>query len=454
MAETAPKTGGILALVVVENWHTILSFLLVTISTIVIAAITLDVRRQGQEQEPPAGCRRLGLPPGKSNLRDQYDPKYAKGSDKDKSSWKVKALSIYPVKSCFPVELDSGEVIPTGMKYDRQFTFAQLISSVAKDGSWEINHQWSFVTQRQSPHLTKVTTELWVPDPSSPTYSPNGEWVKNEGCIVISFPYMEDKLWISDRLERLGAFIRKNILMQTHLDYDGPRVCFRIPFNPTPERIKEKAYPREPMKIWDECPEALNMGVEIPEEILAKLKYALGISNQLTLFRVDPLRFREVYRCAPRKGQEVEYQPVVGMADAYPLHIINLASVHDVASRLPKPTRLDAIRFRANIYVTGPPTYAEDHWRVVRIGSRRYHVSCRTARCTMINVNPATAERERNEPYKSMSEYRKIDSGAAKWPCLGMQMVPMSGDEGEIRVGDEIVVEEVGEHCYIPQGPS
>lgn len=72
----------------------------------------------------------------------------------------------------------------------------------------------------------------------------------------------------------------------------------------------------------------------------------------------------------------------------------------------------------------------------------------------MINVNPATAERERNEPYKSMSEYRKIDSGAAKWPCLGMQMVPMSGDEGEIRVGDEIVVEKVGEHCYIPQGPS
>ncbi|KAL1648435.1 hypothetical protein SLS58_002190 [Diplodia intermedia] len=354
MEEIAPKTGGMLASVVLQAWPAILSLFLITAFSIAIAAVILDVSREDQEAEPPAGCRRLGLPPGKSHLRDQYNQKYAKGSEKDKSSWKVKALSIYPVKSCYPVELEHGEVIPAGMKYDRQFTFAQLISSVAKDGSWEITHQWSFLTQRQSPHLTNITTELWVPDPSSPTYSSNAEWVKSEGCIVISFPYMEDKLWISDRLERLGALIR-SVFTQNHLDYDGPRISFRVPFNPPSDRIKEKAYPREPMKIWNECPEALNMGIEIPEEILAKLKYTLGISNQLTLFRVDPQRFREVYRCAPRKGQDVEYQPVVGMADAYPLHIINLASARDVASRLPKSTVLDAIRFRANIYpaITG-----------------------------------------------------------------------------------------------------
>ncbi|OJD28809.1 mosc domain protein [Diplodia corticola] len=445
-----------LASVPAEVWTAALSLFLITTLSISIAAVILDIHREDHEEsEPPAGCRRIGLAPGKSNFQDQYNQKYAEGSDKDKSSWKVKALCIYPVKSCYPVELDHGEVVPSGMKYDRQFTFAQLISSVAKDGSWDITHQWSFITQRQSPHLTKITTELWVPDPSSPTYSPNAEWVKSEGCIVISFPYVEDKLWVLDTLERLGTAIRKNFLMQKHLDYDGPRISFRIPFNPPSERIRKKAYPLEPMKIWDECPEALNMGVEIPEDILAKLKYTLGISNQLSLFRVHPQRFRNVYRCAPRKGQDVEYQPVVGMADAYPLHIINMASVHDVASRLPpKSAVLDAIRFRANIYLTGPPAYAEDHWRIVRIGSRRYHVSCRTARCTMVNVNPATAELERNEPYKTMAQFRKIDPGAAKWPCLGMQLVPLSGDEGEVNVGDEIVVEETGEHCYIPQGPS
>ncbi|KAH7053218.1 MOSC domain-containing protein [Macrophomina phaseolina] len=454
MAEYTSEIGRLLIRHLAQNWPAILSFLLVTTATVAVAAVILDIRRQNKEPEPPAGCRRLGLPPTKSNLRDQYDAKYAGGSDDDKSTWKVKALCIYPIKSCCAVELESGTVVPTGMKYDRQYTFAQLVSSVAKDGSWNISHQWTFVTQRQSPHLAKVYTELWVPDPSSPAYSPEAEYVKSEGCIVVSFPYIEDTLWIKYQLERLGVFIRRNIFCQTHLSSDGPRVSFRIPFNPPQERIKEKAYPRENMKIWDECPEALNMGIEIPEDALAKLKYALGISNQLTLFRVDPQRFRQVYRCAPRKGQDIDYQPVVGMADAYPLHIVNLASVRDVASRLPTKANLDAIRFRANIYVTGPPPYTEDHWRILRIGSRRYHVSSRTARCTMLNVNPATGELESKEPYKTMATFRKIDPGAAKWPCLGMQMVPLSGDEGLISVEDEAVVEEIGEHCYIPQGPS
>lgn len=454
MTGVDPKIGGVPLLDLAEKWPIILSIFLVTAATTAIAAVFLDVRRQNQQPRSPAGCRKLGLPSGRSNLQDQYNPKFAQGADDDKSTWRVKALCIHPIKSCFPVELDSGEVIPAGMKYDRQYTFAQLVSSVAKDGSWDISHQWTFVTQRQSPHLTKVTTEIWVPDPSSSTYSPDAEYVKSEGCIVVSFPYIEDTLWISYQLQRLGNLIRRRIFHQQDLSSDGPRISFRIPFKPSPDRIKEKAYPLESMKIWDECPEALNMGIEIPPDVLAKLKYALGISNQLTLFRIDPQRFREVYRNAPRKGQEVDYQPVVGMADAYPLHIINLASVHDVASRLPGHTKLDAIRFRANIYLTGPPRYAEEDWRKIRVGSRRYDVSARTARCTMLNVNPGTGERERNEPYKTMATFRKIDSGAPKWPCLGMQLVPISGDEGPIAVGDEVVVEEIGEHCYIPQGPS
>lgn len=107
------------------------------------------------------------------------------------------------------------------------------------------------------------------------------------------------------------------------------------------------------------------------------------------------------------------------------------------------------------LIVTGPPPYAEDAWKKIRIGGSRYHVSCRTARCTLPNVDQDTGARDaHNEPYKTMAAYRKIDEGAAKWPCLGMQMVPMSGEEEGIRVGDGVVVEEVGEHCYIPQGPS
>ena len=41
-----------------------------------------------------------------------------------------------------------------------------------------------------------------------------------------------------------------------------------------------------------------------------------------------------------------------------------------------------------------------------------------------------------------------MDEGAGKsMGCLGMQMVPLGG-EGVVRVGDEVVVLEVGEHFY------
>ncbi|KAK5239175.1 hypothetical protein LTR16_012198, partial [Cryomyces antarcticus] len=106
------------------------------------------------------------------------------------------------------------------------------------------------------------------------------------------------------------------------------------------------------------------MSAEIPANILAKLKYTLGVSNTFTLFRVDNEKRRDLFRCAPRKD-EIGYQPVVGFSDAaslpptplpcsrfYPLHLLNLASVRDVASKLGPtgPRTLDALRFRSNIY--------------------------------------------------------------------------------------------------------
>ena len=69
------------------------------------------------------------------------------------------------------------------------------------------------------------------------------------------------------------------------------------------------------MKIWKDMPEALNMGVEIPDDIKAKLKYCLGVSNPLTLFRIDTRKYREVFKCAPKK-EEVGFQPIIGMADS------------------------------------------------------------------------------------------------------------------------------------------
>jgi uncharacterized protein YcbX len=148
----------------------------------------------------------------------------------------------------------------------------------------------------------------------------------------------------------------------------------------------------------------------------------------------------------------------------YPIHIINLASVHDVASHLPsnKPiskhvwqnqlTLLDALRFRANIYITGPPAFAEDSWKRAKLisadssSSLDLHVSCRTTRCKLPNVDPKTAELDKNEPLSTLRSYRVIDEGS-KNACLGMQATPLSN--GQVDVGDKIEVLETGEHFFL-----
>ena len=146
---------------------------------------------------------------------------------------------------------------------------------------------------------------------------------------------------------------------------------------------------------------------------------------------------------------------------------MNMASVHDVASRLPgntpksehvwqnRLTLLDAMRFRANIYITGPPAFAEDHWKKARItsssdpsSSLNLHISCRTTRCKLPNVDPKTAEPDRNEPSTTLRSYRIIDEGS-KHACLGMQVTPL--DEGCVAVGDKLEVLEVGEHRVLSE---
>lgn len=130
------------------------------------------------------------------------------------------------------------------------------------------------------------------------------------------------------------------------------------------------------------------------------------------------------------------------------MHILNLASVHDVASQLPKGYKksLNALRYRANIFITGPPAFSEDDWAKARIGRGQYHISCRTTRCKLPNVDPETGIADQNEPGTTMRKYRVIDNGS-KSPCLGMQVTPL--EEGEVQVGDEVEVLERGDHFFL-----
>ncbi|KAI5779446.1 MOSC domain-containing protein [Peziza echinospora] len=211
----------------------------------------------------------------------------------------------------------------------------------------------------------------------------------------------------------------------------------------------QSKFPMEEVKIWREVVPAYNLSTLLPSTRSLPAFLGLKPGAALALLRIPPSRPRMVYKCAP-KPEEIGYQPQTGFADSYPLHIINLASVRDLNSRLDqgpggKPIpELSVRRFRANIIVEGPPAYAEDDWKVIKVGGNTIHTSCRTTRCNLPNTNPDTGEKHPTEPAKTLKSYRCIDAGASLSACMGMQAVPVNLG-GTIKVGDKV---EVVARCY------
>ena len=273
-----------------------------------------------QRESYPRGCRKLGMNVD-SNLTNEFDKNFSEGrppSTEETSAewWRVKSMWIYPVKSCRGVELNKGTVVAYGMEFDRQFTFAQLKSpfpvSLNTPEKEKAAHKWSFITQREYPLLAQVKTEMWVPDHSTDTYAPGHEEVQSGGVIVLSFPHQ------APGFAGLATKWRSAILGRL------PQKRFSIPFNPTASQVERAGYTTEEVTIWKEKVNALNVEIDLPEE----LRNFLGMSNKLGLFRINGSDLREVHRNAPKK-EDIGYQPVTGFQDA-----VSFAEIEEDSSEL------------------------------------------------------------------------------------------------------------------------
>jgi uncharacterized protein YcbX len=448
-----------------------------------------------QQVSPIPGCRRFGLPAGQSNLKDQYSQ-----TKPNSHTARIKALFTYPIKSCRGVELPASEVDSTGLKYDRMFTFAQLHSKqappeVGSEPSPDWQHEWRFITARELPRLALVKTELWVPDlrrpaPTQPTGhvrhvsddTPLGDrirsrsrkgtvvlesagidadrgrkqsvpfiatdWRSNGGCLVIRFPFEPDFNPLGLRTET---------------------VTIKVPLAPTLERAEVKGYTSEDVTVWKDCPQAMNITNEIPAQDLEKLRYFLGVSKPLGLFRKDETHLRPVTKNLSEDLADGRFE--IGFADSYSAHILNLASVRALDASLPEDAgmknRMDARRFRANIYIEGPAAFEEDNWKRAAFGrciqprvgfsgergrsslsgnrtppsKAEFLFGCGTSRCTLPNVDPDTGIKDKNEPYETLMRTRKTIPSQPKGAFLGMQILPLL-EYGIVSVGDEVEVRE------------
>lgn len=134
-----------------------------------------------------------------------------------------------------------------------------------------------------------------------------------------------------------------------------------------------------------------------------------GTDAWLSDFLAQPCRL--VYLpTAERRPVDPHYaQPEdqVGFADGFPLLLISQASLDDLNTRLTAPIPMR--RFRPNLVVAGSAPYAEDAWRVIRIGAIVMRVVKPCSRCPIPNVDPDTGI-PGSEVLRTLTRYRRRDN--------------------------------------------
>lgn len=402
---------------------------------------------------------------GPSNLTDEVSPIYDKAKDDQaKSSVRVKALCIHPIKSCQPIEVTRALLVKTGFAYDRCFTF--VLEKTPGD--------WKLLSQRTKPGMALIKQHLWLPHAQSDVDHEN---FKTGGCLIATFPDPDPVSWTAQAKAKLeqGKLSAR------------PQVSFKIPLKPTPEQIDKWGLRIKTFIVHERKASGLDFG-DVPEvaAIMPKLRKFLQISakENLTLMACTPDTLAPTdTNLAPLK--DIGSPAMQCYTDEQPLHIINLASVHATSQLLPPENQpLSACRFRPNIFLTGAPAFSEESWKRFRVlpratsGEKRAQalpsmsVVCRTARCTMPNVDPQTgliayenapAGRKRGKPQPSttLAEHRMVEEKQANPIALGYMGVhcvpedstfihPETADDlgVYIEVGDEVEVFETGTHRW------
>lgn len=410
--------------------------------------------------------QRLGLTT--SNMADQYDPKFGLSPKAGiEGPARIKAIYLHPIKSCGPVEVDRALLTKTGFMYDRCFAFAT--ETVNNDNPTA--SKLRFISQRTKPAMSRIKTELWLPHKYSNSHDP---LVQSGGCVVVTFEDPDLPSW-SNRVETF---------FHTWNPFALPQLSFIVPLHITAAQTGDIQAKLKTFGIHHRDAKGLDIsGIPSIAAALPRLKKFLGISGDqsLTLFKCTPDTLsRTDKNLAPLKY--IGSPALHGYTDQQPININSLSSVHAVSAHLPTENQpLNALRFRANIWITNSPAYEEETWKRYCILQKSggteprasvapaFSVVCRTSRCTIPNVNPETGtfdadnpppqkKRGKPQPSTTLVQYRTVEMGnKAALGYLGMHCVPEDwslkrAEEQEaglyIEVGDEIEVLERGEHLY------
>jgi uncharacterized protein YcbX len=168
-----------------------------------------------------------------------------------------------------------------------------------------------------------------------------------------------------------------------------------------------------------------------PEEAHVWFSKVVGVPVRL-VYLDDPTRRRP----NPRYSRPADR---VSFADGYPLLLAteeSLAALNHLIAEGPRAGEgpMSMTRFRPNLVVAGAPAWAEDGWRVLRIGAARFRAVRACDRCVLTTVDPVTAGKGK-EPITTLARHRRWDGKV--W--FAINLIPDSPG-ARVHLGDQVEV--------------
>lgn len=312
----------------------------------------------------------------------------------------ITSLRIYPIKSCRGLELTHTRLKKSGLLLDRNWMF--------------IGPDRKFLTIRSDPSMTLIDTKI---------YESQEDHNKGETFLEISIHGTDGRV--------------------------------KIPAFPTKKWLEENTK-LSTVEIWGSETDGWEYSAEINKMFSNFFNKDCALIYKGPTDRLVAINGRkELY------GKDTAHH----FADVMSLQVASEASIKDLNKRLGfSPNAKDALtieRFRPNIIVRGRDDHPweEDSWKRVRISTTLpdeealykldLDIVARCARCQVPNVNPDTAEKNAKQPWDTLMQFRRVDTGGpAKYkPCFGMMAIPKN--EGKIAVGAKLeCLETTDKHWY------
>jgi hypothetical protein len=186
--------------------------------------------------------------------------------------------------------------------------------------------------------------------------------------------------------------------------------------------------PRRDVSLFDKW-----FGTGIDQGDLAAKWFSTALDLPCRLVRVPSDHDRDGWGEHPGK---------VGFADAHAVLITSRSSLDELNRRIAAHgvPGVPMNRFRPNVVVSGwPEPHTEDRFWLMRMGGVEFGYATRAIRCAVPMVAQDTGIRSGPEPTRTLAEYRR-EAAMGGGVSFGVKAAVLT--EGEIAVGDEVVVRE------------